>query len=353
MAAFQTATVQSHLTMTFHADISSLPSSMRALRVHGFGDWDRWSLDQVDLPALHRDHVLVRVHASTISYVDLLLANGGYQVKPHLPMTPGTEFSGVVAAIGPDAQTDLAVGQRVAGTAFGGSWAEFVQTKAHQLVPLAETSDMHAAASLCITAATANYALTHRTSISPGDAVLVLGASGGVGLAAVQLASSRGATVIAGSSHGANAHLLADAGAHHCVDTARADWREQLKSLAPSGIDVVVDTLGDRWTEPAFRSLAWGGRHLVIGFAGGEIPTLKTNLPLLKGAAMIGVDIRQFGERQPQAAHANLSETAELLARGVIRTPIAARYTGAQWRQAITHAQERGVWGKVSMDWVF
>ena len=323
---------------------------MQALRVHGFEGRERWRLEAIPAPRPGVGEVQVRIAATAISYVDLLFARGGYQIRPPLPLVPGTEFAGVITACGPGVGAPLAVGQPVTGTVFGGAWAEYACAPAHAVVPLPVGADLRAASTLPITAATAVYALKRRAQLQCNETVLVLGAAGGVGLASVQVAKALGATVVAGTS-ARKLQAALDAGADHAVDTTQADWRMVLKACAPEGVDVVVDPVGGALTESAFRSLRWGGRHLVVGFAEAEIPALRTNLALLKGAALLGVDLRQFRERAPAQAQDNLADTAALFAQGLLQPRVAQVHAVADWARAMEAAAERATIGRVVLDW--
>lgn len=323
---------------------------MKALQVHGFDGPDQWRLEHIQEPLPGPTDVLVQVEATAISYVDLLLARGGYQVRPTLPLTPGTEFSGTVLALG-SAVVGLAIGQRVTGTSFGGAWAERLCVDAHSVEALVPGDDPRPASALPITYATAWYALKHRGNLRAGETVLVLGAAGGVGIAALQVAQAMGARVVAGATGPIKLAALQSLGAHHVLDTAQPDWRDALKRLVPDGVDLVVDPVGGALLEPAFRSLRWNGRYLVVGFADGSIPALRANLPLLKGAALIGVDIRQFREREPEAARANLAEVVKLFSAGQIRPVVAQAVPFEDWPRAIKAAADRSTIGRIVIDW--
>jgi NADPH2:quinone reductase len=323
---------------------------MKALRVPDF-EGTPWRLEDAPTPQPAPDEVQVRVAATAISFVDLLFARGGYQVRPPLPTIPGTEFAGVVTACGASVGPRLAIGQPVTGTVFGGAWAEFACALATDVAPLPANADLHTASTLPITGATAVYALQQRGHLQPGETVLVLGATGGVGLAAVQVARALGATVIAGARGDRKRAMLTEAGAHHVVDTGAADWRAAVQAVAPQGIDVVVDPVGGPLTDTAFRTLRWGGRHLVVGFAEGAIPSLRSNLPLLKGASLVGVDIRQYREREALRAQANLDATVALFAQGALRPRVAQVLPVKDWAAAIAAAEDRGTAGRVVMDW--
>jgi NADPH2:quinone reductase len=313
---------------------------------------NQWHLDETPRPSPGPGQVLVRVVANAISFVDLLFARGGYQIKPPLPLVPGTEFSGVVVDCGAGVDSArLEPGRYVTGNVVGGAWAEFVCASATDVEVLPEGVDLRSASALPITSATALYALRRRANLQPGERVLVLGAGGGVGIACVQIAKALGAHVIAGEPSAGKRDLARQEGADDAVDTAQPEWRTQLEGAAPDGVDVVVDPVGGALTETAFRTLRWGGRHLMIGFAQGEIGTLRTNLPLLKGAAMVGVDVRQFREREPEAAQANLAEVVALFARGALRPRIARVHAIADWEKAIAEASDRATEGRVVLRW--
>lgn len=273
---------------------------MKALRVHGYGPDDRIVLDDLPLPEPRAGEVRVRVHACGISFVDLLVARGGYQVKPTPPFVPGSEFSGTVDAVGPRAddgsETDLKPGDRVAGTRQG-AWAEAICVPAATVFRVADDASFVATSVLVAPYGTALYALRERGGLKAGETLLVLGATGSVGHAAVQVGKLLGAHVIAAASTAAKRAAALAAGADEVVD-AGGDWKDAVKrSTAPRGVDVVLDTVGGDATDAAFRTLGWGGRHLMVGFAGGTIHALKSNLALVKGASLIGVDFRQSGER--------------------------------------------------------
>lgn len=324
---------------------------MQALRVHGFDAGAAWRLEHVEAPQPGAGEVLVRVAASAISYVDLLFARGGYQLRPPLPFVPGTEFAGTIEACGPGVDARLQPGQPVTGTVFGGAWAQQACAPASALEPLPDGADLQAACALPITYATGLYALKQRGHVQPGETVLVLGAAGGVGLASLQVAKALGARVVAAASDERKGRLAREAGADHVVDSSHPEWRAAVQAAAPEGIDVVVDPVGGRFTDIAFRTLRWGGRHLMVGFAEGAIPTLRANLPLLKGAALVGVDVRQFREREPARAQANLAEVVALFARGALRPRIAQVYPAHDWPRAMAAAADRATVGRVILDW--
>lgn len=321
---------------------------MQALRTHGVESLDQLRLDELPAPVPAAGQIRVRVQASAVSFVDLLLARGGYQIKPALPFSPGSEYAGIVEAVGPEAATDLRPGDAVAGLMFVGAWREQVCVDPRTVQRLPPGTPPEQGALIPAPYATALYALDQRGHLAPGETVLVLGAAGGVGWAAVQLAKALGARVIAAASTAAKRDVLRETGADDVIDARGPGWKDEVKQLTGGrGVDVVVDPVGGEATETAFRTLGWGGRHLVIGFAAGSIAKLPANLALLKGAALVGVDVRQFGERQPDAAAANLQRVFALYAQGKLLPRIAQVLPVAQYREAIALAQAPDTVGRV------
>ena len=324
--------------------LAAAPADMLALRVHGYGPGEAPRLDTLPLPPCGPGEVRVRVQACGISFVDLLLASGGYQVRPTPPFVPGSEFSGVVDAAGPGA--GLKVGDRVCGTRQG-AWAQYIVLPADRVHPLPAEACALEGAVLVAPYATALHALRDRAQLAAGETVLVLGATGSVGHAAVQLAKVLGARVIAAASSPAKRSAAREAGADEVVDSS-GDWKDQVKALAgPPGVDVVVDTVGGEATDPAFRTLGWGGRHLMVGFAGGQIAALKTNLAIVKGAALLGVDFRQAVEREPQRAAAAKQDVLALHAAGRIRPRIHAVLPFDRFPEAAALVRDRATLGRV------
>ena len=309
----------------------------RAVIAEAFGPPESYALRDLVPRALGPNEVRVTIKAAGISYVDVLTAAGQYQVKPPLPFIPGSEAAGIVSEVGGEV-TGLAPGDRVVASGWGGMFAEEAVLHQHALRPIPDGMDLIEAAVFPVSYATAWHALVDRGQVRPGEAVLVLGAGGATGYAAVQVAKHLGARVIASASSEDKRALALAGGADVAVEARAEDWRDQVRA-ANGGrpVDVVFDPVGGEATDPAFRCLGWGGRHLVIGFPGG-IAALRTNLPLLKGAALIGVDIRQFGEIEPDKANANREETFRLAATGVLKPAIARTYALADYAAAMTDA---------------
>ena len=269
------------------------------------------NLHEVDLPipTPGPEDVQVRIKATGVGFATGLMIQGLYQVKPTLPFCPGGEFAGVVEAVG-EACTDHQVGDRVFGSA-PASLAEVACTNAERVFPIPEGMSDAIAASLYGNYQTAIHGLRDRGGLQPGETLLVLGASGGVGTAAIAVAKSMGAHVIAAASTEEKRGVAMSCGADACVDYSDADWRTDLKAIAPRGVDVVYDPVGGDVAEPAFRSIAPYGRFLVVGFAAGTIPKIALNLPLLKTAAIVGVNWGGLSEADPDA---NIELTKTLLA---------------------------------------
>jgi NADPH2:quinone reductase len=296
---------------------------MKAVRAEALGPPETYRLVETPSRPPGPGEARIGVHFAGVSFVDVLTAAGGYQVKPPTPFTPGSEFSGIVLEVGAEVRS-LAPGERVAASAFGGVFAEEITIPASVAVRLPDGFGLAEASVSRSSYLTACYALGRVAKVQPGETVLVLGAGGAVGAAAVQLTRHYGAIPIASASSPDKRALALACGAAAAVDSGAADWRDQVKAAAGGkGVDVVVDPVGGAGTERAFRSLAWKGRHLVIGFSAGEIPRLPVNLALLKGAALMGVDTRQFGMHEPAAMREVAEEVAALTAAGVVRPPIA------------------------------
>ena len=318
---------------------------MQALRIHDFAAG--LQLDELPTPEPGPGQVRLQVQACGVSFYDMLLARGGYQMRPPLPFVAGSEFAGVVDTLGPGVQ-GLAVGDRVGGSTFVGAWAQQICVPADGLLPVAPQASLEQAALLAMPYGTALYALRERGHLQPGETVLVLGATGGVGHAAVQVAQALGGRVIAAASGSAKCAAALEAGAEACVDATAADFKDQVKALAgPRGVDLVYDPVGGALMDAAFRTLGWGGRHLVVGFAGGEIGSLRGNLTIVKGASLVGVDLRQFREREPQAAMQMLRDVVALHRDGRIAPRIAACFPFARHAEAFAAAQSRQTIGRV------
>jgi NADPH:quinone reductase len=292
--------------------------------------------------------VLIAVKAASLNFPDLLTVQGKYQFKPPMPFVPGSEFSGHVEAVG-DGVTHLVPGQAVAAVAgVGGGFGTHAIAQAAQVLPLPQGFALEHGAAFTFCYGTSHHALVDRGQLEAGETVLVLGAAGGTGSAAVQIAKAMGATVIAATSSDEKCAWCREIGADATLNYSTQDLRETLKALTGGkGPDVIYDPVGDRYAEPAFRSIAWRGRYLVVGFAGGGIPALPWNLALLKGASIVGVFWGDFVKREPQASAAALGQLAQWYAEGKVRPVLDATLPMADIREAYARMASRRVMGKL------
>ncbi len=319
--------------------------TINAVQADDLDALEAYQVVQLPMPEPGTGQVLIRVAFCSIGYVDALIALGRYQKKPSLPHIPGSEVAGVVASVGPDV-SGLAPGMRVMARVPGG-FAEYAVADLKDVKVLPDGMTLSQAAVFRGNYLTAMHGLADRGSLKAGETLLVMGAAGGVGLAAVEVGRALGARVIAVASTDAKRAVAREAGAEAVLDREPDGWRERLKEIAPDGPDVVYDPVCGPLMDPAFRSLHWRGRYLVIGFAHGEIPALRLNLPLLKGAALIGVDTRQFGEiLEPDAADAMVEQLLSWAAAGTLNPPVGRRFAFDQHTEALTFALSGNAIGK-------
>jgi len=323
---------------------------MKAVLCTRPGTPDDLTIADLPEPVPGPGEAVVRVAAAALNFFDLLIIAEKYQYKPEYPFSPAAEFAGVVERLGPGV-ADLAVGDRVAGYCVWGAARERLAVAADRLVKVPAGLDDNRAAGLSVTYGTSYYALKDRAGLERGETLAVLGASGGVGLAAVELGKILGARVIACASSDDKLAFARAHGADEGINYARDDLREALRRLGGDhGIDVVYDPVGDRFAEPALRSLAWGGRFLVVGFAGGAIPKLPLNLVLLKSCDVRGVFWGSWTERQPAAHRANTADLLRWCAEGKLSAHVHATYPLAEAARALKDIAERKVMGKVVLN---
>lgn len=321
---------------------------MKAVLCKSFGPAENLVVEEVASPTPKPNEILLDVHAASVNFPDTLIIEGKYQFKPTLPFSPGGEAAGVVAAIGAKV-SHLKVGDRVMGLTGWGSFAEQVAVPAYNVLPIPAQMDFATAAAFGMTYGTSMHALKQRANLQPGETLLVLGAAGGVGLAAVEIGKAMGARVIAAASSAEKLDVAKQAGADELINYSAESLRDRLKELTGGqGVDVIYDPVGGQLFEEAFRSIAWNGRMLVVGFAaGGDIPALPANLPLLKGAALVGVFWGAFAQRQPQDNAANFEQLFAWHAEGRLRPLISQRFALEQTAAAIAQLGQRKAVGKL------
>jgi NADPH2:quinone reductase len=320
---------------------------MKAILCTRYCTPDELELADIPQPTAGPGEALVQVKAAALNFFDLLIIAGKYQVKPPFPFSPASEFAGVVESVGAGV-TDIAVGDRVLGSTGHGTAREYIAVPAKQLVKIPEKLDFERAAGLTVTYGTTLYALRERAQLKSGETLAVLGASGGVGLAAVEIGKIMGARVIACASSAEKLDFARAHGADETVNYASEDLRGALKRLGcERGIDVVYDPVGGPYAEPAVRSLGWEGRYLVIGFAAGEIPKLPLNLVLLKSCDIRGVIWGAWVARNPQGQRALMTDIVRWCAEGKLSGHVHAVYPLAEIATALKAIADRKAMGKI------
>jgi NADPH2:quinone reductase len=321
---------------------------MRAVVVQSFGPIENLAIIEAPEPTAGRGEVRVRVHAVGLGFADTLVIEGKYQIKPTLPFVPGGQGAGVVDAVGAGVG-HLRPGDRVMWSGLTGGLAEWATVVADRVFSVPSGMTFAAAAGFVVNYATSYHALKDRAQLRPGETLLVLGASGAVGQAAVELGKAMGATVIAAASSPEKLALARELGATLTIDYAEQDLKAAVRALTHGrGVDVIYDPVGGDLGLAAFRTVAWGGRHLVIGFAAGAIPALPYNIALLKGAALVGVDIVQFSTtKDPERARANVLELVAMCEAGTLKPRGGIAYPFEQVREALRAAAARQTLGKV------
>ena len=304
---------------------------------------------ELPTPEPGADEVLIEIKAASLNFPDLLIVQNKYQMKPPLPFVPGSEYAGVVQAIG-SSVTHLQVGQHVACLSGTGGFGSHTLAPAALCMPLPDGFGFVDAAAFIMIYATSHHALRDRAQLKAGETVLVLGAAGGVGTSAIQIAKALGARVIAAASTDEKCALCTAIGADATINYTQQDLRAAIKLLTGGkGPDVIYDPVGGDMAEPAFRSIAWRGRYLVVGFAGGAIPSLPLNLTLLKGASIVGVFWGGFAKNEPKANASAMAELAQWYAQGKIKPVIDSTLPMAELKAAYARMGSRSVMGKLVM----
>ena len=319
---------------------------MRAVLCRTFGPPDLLEVAEVATPEPKAGEIVIGVRACAVNFPDTLIIQGKYQFQPPLPFSPGTDVAGVVQSVGAGVE-GLAVGDRVLTLVMHGGYAEAVACDARTVTPIPADVDFVTAAAFQMVYGTSYHALVDRGRLQAGETLLVLGAAGGVGLAAVELGKLLGARVIAAASSAEKLAVCRQRGADEVIDYSAEDLRERLKALAPRGVDVVFDPVGGALAEPALRGVGWGGRYLVVGFAAGDIPRIPLNLPLLKGCSVVGVFYGGFIMREPQRSQANIRTLLGWIAEGKIKPLVSRTYPLERAADALTAVMERRATGKL------
>ncbi|HDS0960345.1 NADPH:quinone oxidoreductase family protein [Pseudomonas putida] len=320
---------------------------MKAVLCKTLGPARNLVLEEVASPLPKKNEILLDVHAAGVNFPDTLIIEGKYQFQPPLPFSPGGEAAGVVAAIGEKAGA-FKVGDRVMALTGWGAFAEQVAVPFYNVLPIPASMDFTTAAAFGMTYGTSMHALRQRGQLQAGETLLVLGASGGVGLAAVEIGKAMGARVIAAASSAEKLAVAKAAGADELIDYSQANLREEIKRLTGGqGVDVIYDPVGGELFEQAVRGLAWNGRLLVVGFASGSIPQLAANLVLLKGAAVLGVFWGAFAQRQPEDNAANFRQLFAWHAEGKLKPLVSQTYPLEQAGAAIEKLGQRQAVGKL------
>jgi NADPH2:quinone reductase len=318
---------------------------MKAIVCRAFGPPSSLEFADVPAPEPGPTSVAIAVAASGLNFPDVLIVQGKYQVKPAFPFSPGAEVAGTVTAVG-ERVSGIAVGDRVMALCTTGGFAEIAVAHEASVFPIPPGMDYESAAAFALTYGTTYHALVDRGALRAGETLLVTGAGGGVGLAAVQLGVALGARVIAAAGSRAKLDAAVAAGAAETIDYTTEPLLERIKALTKDGVDVVYDAVGGDVFDACLRGIAWGGRLLIIGFAAGRIPEIPANRLLLKGASAVGVYWGSFAARDPAANRANFEKLFDLVAAGKLTPTIGARYALADAAQAIEDLENRKIVGK-------
>lgn len=320
---------------------------MRALVCKEWGPPESLTVETMPDPVPGPGEVVIDVNAAGVNFPDVLVVQNKYQYKPQLPFSPGNDMAGVVSALG-EGVSGIRIGDRVIASYLHGAFATKAKVPAAAVMPMPEGLDFDTAAGFLMTYGTSYHALVDRAVLKAGETLLVLGAAGGVGLAAVELGKALGARVIAAASSDAKLAVCGQSGADVLINYTQADFRDQLKAAtAGLGPDVIYDAVGGDFSEAAFRSIAWKGRHLVVGFASGSIPKIPMNLPLLKNASIVGVFWGEFKVRERAANAKNFEQVVAWIREGRIKPHISRRYALDEAAQALIDMGSRKVIGKV------
>lgn len=322
---------------------------MRAAWIDHYGGADALEVVERPDPTPGPTEIVVDVAFAALNFPDLLFMQNKYQVSLPVPFTPGSEFAGFVSAVG-DGVTRWKTGDRVYGSAMYGAFAEKVLTEEQRVNEVPEKATLQSAAAFGVVYNTSYHALRSIAEVQPGEWVVVLGASGGVGLSCVELAKLMGAKVLAAASSDAKCAVCLERGADAAINYETEDLKERIKQITGGGADVVMDPVGGRYSEQALRSTRWGGRFVTLGFAAGDIPRIPLNLVLLKGVIVRGFEIRTFGEHAPELQERDHAEVATMLADNRVVPYISASYPLERVAEAFRAVEARQITGKVLIE---
>ena len=319
---------------------------MKAVLCKAFGPPESLAIEEVEPLKPGKGQVVISVKACGVNFPDTLIIQGKYQSKPSFPFIPGSEVAGIVKEVG-EGVDHVKVGDQVIAFTGVGGFAEEVVADAARLIPMPRTMDFTTASAFVMTYGTSHHALKDRAQLKPGETLLVLGAAGGVGLAAVEIGKVMGAHVITAASSDEKLEVCKQHGADEVINYSTEDLRDRIKQLTGGkGVDVAFDPVGGDYSEPVLRSMAWGGRFLVIGFAAGDIPRIPLNLPLLKVYSIVGVFWGSFMERDPKHGQENLMELFTWFAEGKLKPHVSATYSLEHVTDALNDLMQRKVTGK-------
>lgn len=319
---------------------------MKALVCESFAPYQEMKVQEIEDPELAEGFVMVDLKASGVNFPDILLVEGKYQMKPPTPFIPGMEGAGVVSALGQNT-SGVKVGDRVIVATMLGAFAEKVPAPAAQTIPMPESMSFEEGAALTTIYGTSYHALKQRGELKEGETLLVLGAAGGVGLAAVQIGKAMGAKVIAAASNDDKLKAAQDNGADELINYSEMDLKKTVKEMTDGqGVDVVYDPVGGDLAEPALRATGWGARYLVVGFAAGDIPSIPLNLALLNSRDIRGVFWGAFAGRDPRTNAQNMKELFDLYEAGKIKPQVYKSYPLEEFKSAFDDIMARKVIGK-------
>jgi NADPH2:quinone reductase len=320
---------------------------MKAVLCKSYGPPESLVVEDIASPTPGPGEVVISVKAASVNFPDVLIIENKYQVKPPLPFSPGSELAGIVKVVG-EGVTAVTAGDRVMAITGYGAFAEEIKTEAQRVLPIPVGMNFATAAAFGLTYATSDHALSDRGALKSGETLLVLGAAGGVGIAAIEIGKALGARVIACASTDDKLAVCRAHGADDTINYATDDLRERIKALTGgNGPDVIYDPVGGPFTEPALRSIAWRGRLLVVGFAAGDIPKIPLNLTLLKGCSIVGVFWGEFTRREPQHFADSMARLGGWYAEGKLKPHISSTFPLERAADALTLMANRQVKGKV------